>query len=104
VSTEQTSLTPGNNGPPRANRPGSAWNSAALAIVLSVDEKTQVQVLDCTQTILPLQPALVERRTHDYTRDGTLSLFAALEEQMATLSTVTLAAEPHRVHVTAEFS
>ena len=49
------------------------------AIVLSVDEKTQIQALDRTQPMLPLRPGQVERHTHDYTRHGTTSLFAALE-------------------------
>jgi len=49
------------------------------AIVLSVDEKTQVQALDRTQPMLPLRPGLPERRTHDYQRHGTTNLFAALD-------------------------
>src|SRR6266545_530729 len=49
------------------------------AIVLCVDEKTQIQALDRTQPMLPLRPGQVERRTHDYKRNGTLSLYAALE-------------------------
>ena len=49
------------------------------AIVLSVDEKTQIQALDRTAPMLPLKPGQVERHTHDYKRNGTLSLFAALE-------------------------
>ena len=49
------------------------------AIVLSVDEKTQIQALDRTQPMLPLRPGQVERHTHDYERHGTTSLFAALE-------------------------
>jgi transposase-like protein/transposase len=49
------------------------------AIVLSVDEKTQIQALDRTQPMLPMRPGQVERHTHDYTRHGTTSLFAALE-------------------------
>lgn len=49
------------------------------AIVLSVDEKTQIQALDHTQPMLPLRPGQVERHTHDYKRNGTTSLFAALE-------------------------
>ena len=49
------------------------------AIVLSVDEKTQIQALDRTQPMLPLRPGQVERHTHDYRRNGTTSLFAALE-------------------------
>ena len=49
------------------------------AIVLSLDEKTQIQALDRTQPMLPLRPGQVERHTHDYKRNGTTSLFAALE-------------------------
>lgn len=49
------------------------------AIVLSVDEKTQIQALDRTQPMLPLRPGQVERHTHDYERHGTTSLFAALD-------------------------
>jgi len=49
------------------------------AIVLSVDEKTQIQALDRTQPLLPLRPGQAERHTHDYKRNGTTSLFAALE-------------------------
>ncbi len=49
------------------------------AIVLSVDEKSQIQALDRTQPMLPMQPGLPERRTHDYVRHGTSTLFAALE-------------------------
>jgi len=51
----------------------------ARAIVLSVDEKTQIQALDRTQPMLPLRPGQVERHTHDYKRHGTTSLFTALE-------------------------
>lgn len=47
------------------------------AMVLSVDEKTQIQALDRTQPMLPLKPGQVERRTHDYKRNGTASLYAA---------------------------
>ena len=49
------------------------------AIVLSVDEKTQIQALDRTQPMLPMKPGQVERHTHDYERHGTTCLFAALE-------------------------
>jgi transposase len=49
------------------------------AIVLSIDEKSQIQALDRTAPILPLQPGLPEKRTHDYVRHGTSTLFAALE-------------------------
>jgi len=51
----------------------------AGAIVLSVDEKTQIQALDRTQPMLPMKPGQVERHTHDYERHGTTCLFAALE-------------------------
>jgi transposase len=49
------------------------------AIVLCVDEKSQIQALDRTAPILPLRPGLPERATHDYRRHGTTTLFAALE-------------------------
>ncbi len=49
------------------------------AIVLSIDEKSQIQALDRTQKMLPMQPGFPERRTHDYDRHGTTTLFAALE-------------------------
>lgn len=49
------------------------------AIVLCVDEKSQVQALDRTQPLLPMTPGQVERGTHDYVRHGTTSLFAALD-------------------------
>ena len=49
------------------------------ALVLCVDEKSQIQALDRTQPLLPMRPGQVERRTHDYARHGTTSLFAALD-------------------------
>ncbi len=49
------------------------------AIVLCVDEKSQIQAPDRTQKTLPMKPGLAERRTHDYIRHGTTTLFAALE-------------------------
>jgi transposase len=49
------------------------------AVVVSVDEKSQVQALDRTAPMLPLRPGLAARRTHDYKRHGTTTLFAALE-------------------------
>ena len=49
------------------------------AVVLCLDEKSQIQALDRTQPLLPMRPGQLERRSHDYTRHGTLSLFAALE-------------------------
>jgi hypothetical protein len=68
------------------------------AIVLCVDEKSQIQALDRTQKMLPMQPGqpgLPERRTHDYVRHGTTTLFAALE--IAT-GTVTAAVKPRHRH------
>ena len=49
------------------------------AMVLCVDEKSQIQALDRTQPLLPLAPGIPERRTHDYERHGTTTLFAALD-------------------------
>src|SRR3989442_4016991 len=49
------------------------------AVVICVDEKSQIQALDRTQPLLPMRPGQPERRTHDYVRHGTTSLFAALE-------------------------
>jgi transposase len=51
----------------------------ANAIVLCVDEKSQIQALNRTQKTLPMQPGHAEQRTHDYVRHGTTTLFAALE-------------------------
>jgi transposase len=68
------------------------------AVVLSVDEKSQVQALDRTQPILPLRPGLPEQRTHDYERHGTTSLFAALE-----VATGKVIGECHRRHRHQEF-
>src|SRR3954453_19363261 len=65
------------------------------AVVLCVDEKSQVQALDRTQPTLPMQPQLPERRTHDYVRHGNTTLFAALE--IAT-GTVTAACKPRHRH------
>lgn len=58
---------------------GLYLNPPDKAIVLSVDEKSQIQALDRTQPILPLRPGLPERQTHDYERHGTTTLFAALD-------------------------
>ena len=55
------------------------------AVVLCVDEKSQIQALDRTQPVLPLRPGQAERRTHDYTRHGTTSLFAALDVAAGTI-------------------
>ena len=65
------------------------------AIVLCVDEKSQIQALDRTAPMLPMQPGLPERRTHDYVRHGTTTLFAALE--IAT-GQVTAAVKPRHRH------
>ena len=57
---------------------GLYMNPPDRAIVLSVDEKSQIQALDRTQPILALRPGLPARQTHDYERHGTTTLFAAL--------------------------
>jgi transposase len=57
---------------------GLYLNPPDQAIVLSVDEKSQIQALDRTQPVLPLREGLPERQTHDYRRHGTTTLFAAL--------------------------
>jgi transposase len=58
---------------------GLYLNPPDAALVLCVDEKTQVQALDRTSPVLPLRPGLPERRTHDYVRGGTTNLYAALD-------------------------
>lgn len=58
---------------------GLYLNPPENAMVLSVDEKTQIQALDRTQPMLPLRPGQIERRTHDYKRHGTTSLYAAFD-------------------------
>ena len=58
---------------------GLYLNPPDKAIVLCVDEKSQVQALDRTAPILPIRPGIPERQTHDYVRHGTTTLFAALE-------------------------
>jgi transposase len=68
------------------------------ALVLSVDEKTQIQALDRTQPMLPMRPGQVERHTHDYERHGTTSLFAALD-----VATGEVIGECHRRHRAVEF-
>jgi len=68
------------------------------AIVLSVDEKSQIQALDRTQPLLPMRPGLPERRTHDYVRHGTTSLFAALD-----VRTGKVIGQIHRRHRAQEF-
>jgi transposase len=68
------------------------------AMVLCVDEKSQIQALDRTQPILPLAPGIPERRTHDYMRHGTTTLFAALD-----IATGEVIGELHRRHRSCEF-
>jgi transposase len=58
---------------------GLYLNPPENAVVLSVDEKSQVQALDRTAPMLPMRPGIPERQTHDYRRHGTTTLFAALE-------------------------
>jgi transposase len=57
---------------------GLYLNPPTQALVLSVDEKSQIQALDRTQPVLPMRRGVPERQTHDYTRHGTTTLFAAL--------------------------
>jgi transposase len=58
---------------------GLYLNPPTNAVVLSLDEKTQIQALERTQPLLPLRPTLPARQTHDYRRHGLTSLYAALE-------------------------
>ena len=58
---------------------GLYLNPPTKAMVLCVDEKSQIQALDRTQPILPLRPGVPARQTHDYERHGTTTLFAARE-------------------------
>jgi len=58
---------------------GLYMNPPQNAVVVCVDEKTQIQALNRTAPILPLRPGVPEKQTHDYQRNGTTSLFAALE-------------------------
>lgn len=69
-----------------------------MAMVLCVDEKSQIQALDRTQPILPLAPGIPERRTHDYERHGTTTLFAALD-----IATGKVIGQTHRRHRSSEF-
>lgn len=63
-----------------------------------VRDKAQIQALDRTQPLLPMRPGQVERRSHDYTRHGTTSLFAALN-----VKTGKVIGEFHRRHRAREF-
>jgi transposase len=64
---------------------GLYLNPPDKALVLCVDEKTQIQALDRSQPVLPLRPGHPERRTHDYTRHGTTTLFAAFNAKTGTV-------------------
>ena len=64
------------------------------ALVLCIDEKSQIQALDRTQPMLPMRPGQAERRTHDYKRHGTTTLFAALD--VATGSVIGRCKKRHR--------
>jgi transposase len=68
------------------------------ALVLCVDEKSQIQALDRTQPIFPMRPGQAERRSHDYARYGTTSLFAALD-----VASGKVIGECHRRHRSIEF-
>lgn len=68
------------------------------ALVLSVDEKSQIQALDRSQPVLPMRPGQAERRSHDYRRYGTTTLFAALDTE-----TGRVIGECHRRHRSVEF-
>jgi transposase len=77
---------------------GLYLNPPEKAVVFCVDEKSQIQALDRTQPVLPMRPGQLERRTHDYRRHGTTSLFAALE-----VATGKVIGEIHRRHRSIEF-
>jgi transposase len=68
------------------------------AVVLCLDEKSQIQALDRSQPVLPMMPGMPERRTHDYQRNGITSLFAAFN-----VADGTVIAELHRQHRATEF-
>jgi transposase len=77
---------------------GLYHNPPERAVVLCVDEKSQMQALDRSQPVLPMMPGMPQRRTHDYTRHGTTSLFAAFNIADGTVIT-----ELHRRHRATEF-
>jgi len=68
------------------------------AVVLCVDEKSQIQALDRSQPVLPMMPGMPERRSHDYARHGITSLFAAFN-----IADGTVLSELHRQHRATEF-
>ena len=77
---------------------GLYMNPPERALVLSVDEKSQIQALNRTQPVLPMQPGQPERRSHDYIRHGTTTLFAALDT-----ATGKVIGECHRRHRATDF-
>jgi transposase len=77
---------------------GLYLNPPDKALVMCVDEKSQIQALDRKQPVLPMRPGQAERRTHDYTRYGTTTLFAALDAK-----TGQIIGEFHRRHRAIEF-
>ncbi len=77
---------------------GLYLNPPERALVLCADEKSQIQALDRTQPIFPMRPGTPELRTHDYTRHGTTTLFAALD-----VATGKVIGEVHRRHRSIEF-
>ena len=77
---------------------GLYHNPPERAVVLCVDEKSQIQALDRSQPVLPMMPGMPERRTHDYVRNGITSLFAAFD-----VADGTVISELHRQHRAAEF-
>lgn len=77
---------------------GLYLNPPMKAMVLCVDEKSQIQALDRTQPMLPLTPGMPAKRTHDYVRHGTTTLFAALD-----VATGKVIGETHRRHRSSEF-
>jgi transposase len=77
---------------------GLYHNPPERAVVLCVDEKSQMQALDRSQPVLPMMPGMPERRTHDYLRHGTTSLFAAFN-----IADGTVIGEIHRRHRAAEY-
>ena len=103
------SVEPENNAPPKLSTDpqlvekvrdivGLYLNPPERALVLCADEKSQIQALDRTQPVLPMRPGQAERRTHDYRRHGTTSLFAALD-----VASGRVIGETHRRHRSIEF-
>lgn len=77
---------------------GLYHNPPEKAVVLCVDEKSQMQALDRSQPVLPMMPGMPERRTHDYARHGVSSLFAAFD-----IADGTVISQIHRRHRAVEF-